>query len=828
VGKYPYLGKFNFKKTINQCISTENKLSTLEKKLSKRFVNGLDKAKTEEAVKAAFVREFDLKFNSENYVDLFVPPVLFEFKKDLNLKVKASTVLAQALYYVRRIRDESTLPMPTWISLIDKNEGALVRTEGCLEILEKSFDWERAPSSPDPELIKHIDITLGTIRVLDFNHELEEYHAMLTSALADATELRRPITGDNFEKVYTAWEKALGIENKSLTGLFVSDCCNDVWFDPNTGELKAKKDKGEAQVPVKAYQDFWSIYERPPTVDAQREIKSRRDRLGAIHTRRFEGEFYTPPLFCEKTVEYLNKALGEDWQDEYVVWDPAMGTGNLLWPLRVPGERVFGSTLHKADCESVDWYEDATVFQFDFLNDPVEKLPATLRDALERDKVLVLMNPPYADARGMAGSVSKSGIKNTIISEELNKIDLGKAANELFVQFFWRVNQLCTHASIAMFAKLKYINAPAFEKFREKVLDQYAFKGGMIFPAKVFNGTSGSWPVSFASWAPGEKMHTCQFDVLDTNGDKSGKKTISPKHEYLNGWFKRPKNIVDAVPLTNALTVAPPNYNIRLDKLSVNSIGYCCLNNNTPQTANQLFFLSGASYAGSNGSSITPELFEKVMVQVSVRKAIKPTWLNDRDQFQIPSVRVPGSMQETIDPSQLGKPEWNDFVTDCVVFNLFSGHNQTSEFTADYKDKKWAIKNQFFPFSPDLVKKYGPQTIAFQRNLPGPSFVHNWLNTPPTGHTKRVLTTAAAEVMKKAEIYYQLFFQNYANVNRSKWKIEAANPGFYQIRNSMKEAGIGLSEYDDLREAVKELQASIVPRVYEYGFLEPEMLYEEQ
>jgi len=461
-----------------------------------KIAKDLAKAKTEEAVKAAFVRHYKLAFNSEARVDLLAPPVLFEFKLDLNMAKKWPVVLAQALYYARRIRDESAEDMPVWIALIDKNEGALIAVAECMELLNGDFDWERAPSSPCPKLIEAV----GTrnVPVYHFDTDLETFLGQLESALASEEIVARPITEHNFQAVYKAWARALGLEGQNLGALFVADVCKEVWFDEDTGELAAKDARGKTQVPVKAYKQFWSAYKRPPTVKARKEIKARRDRLGAIDKRRFEGEFYTPPLFAEKAIELLDSTLGENWQDEYVLWDPACGTGNLLWPLRMPGENVFASTLHKEDVASVDWYEGATVFQFDFLNDPVEKLPVELREALKREKVVVLFNPPFAEAGSGVGDTKKDVSNQTNVHASMP--DMDKAKRELFVQFFWRVNQLCPQATIGMFATLKYINAPAFEKFREQVLDQYTFKGGMIFPAKVFHGTKGSWPVSFGIW----------------------------------------------------------------------------------------------------------------------------------------------------------------------------------------------------------------------------------------------------------------------------------------------------------------------------------------
>jgi hypothetical protein len=39
---------------------------------------------------------------------------------------------------------------------------------------------------------------------------------------------------------------------------------------------------------------------------------------------------FTPAIWVKKSHEYLAATLGENWQQEYYVWDCAAGTGNLL------------------------------------------------------------------------------------------------------------------------------------------------------------------------------------------------------------------------------------------------------------------------------------------------------------------------------------------------------------------------------------------------------------------------------------------------------------------------------------------------------------------
>jgi len=79
----------------------------------------------------------------------------------------------------------------------------------------------------------------------------------------------------------------------------------------------------------------------------------------------------------EKSQEYLVNELGEDWQEEYYIWDCAAGTGNLLAGL-TNRHNIWASTLEQADVDTMkerivngaDLFANH-VFQFDFLNDPL-------------------------------------------------------------------------------------------------------------------------------------------------------------------------------------------------------------------------------------------------------------------------------------------------------------------------------------------------------------------------------------------------------------------------------------------------------------------------
>src|SRR5207253_1418875 len=80
----------------------------------------------------------------------------------------------------------------------------------------------------------------------------------------------------------------------------------------------------------KAHIQFWNKYERPPKQEYRDYIVNRRDLLVPQDVRERKGSFFTPQIWVELSQKYITNVLGEDWQDEFYVWDCAAGTGNLL------------------------------------------------------------------------------------------------------------------------------------------------------------------------------------------------------------------------------------------------------------------------------------------------------------------------------------------------------------------------------------------------------------------------------------------------------------------------------------------------------------------
>lgn len=112
------------------------------------------------------------------------------------------------------------------------------------------------------------------------------------------------------------------------------------------------------------------------------------------------------------------------------------------------------------------------IFQFDFLNDDFdspevpEALKKILRDDKKRRKLIIYINPPYAEVGNKSKIENKDGVSKTIIGTRYKPL-IGQASNELFAQFFIRIYKEIPNCVLAEFSTLKILQAPNFAKFRQ-------------------------------------------------------------------------------------------------------------------------------------------------------------------------------------------------------------------------------------------------------------------------------------------------------------------------------------------------------------------------
>lgn len=472
---------------------------------------------------------------------------------------------------------ENNLP-PLFLGALDCEKIAFIPYHELDSIFtQNDFNWNVTPSNHDTKEFQQLhtktkELLESKKLQFSFKSDYKELQSFIQAnfTLNNENIAKIPITKNNFTTIYQKWltsvapsigidwnlAKNAGIldadfyladllsaENQSLLDkLFVVLKQTHYEFNKTTTFMGTQqKDTASFNDNQKAHTAFWNLYERPPKEEYWSYIIDRRDLLVPSDIRERKGAFFTPQIWVSKAQSYLEKALGENYQSEYYIWDCAAGTGNLLTNLTEP-HRLYASTLDKADVEIIQELSSENalhllpkhIFQFDFLNDeffdkPCEKhikneldskcpncveskLPKSLQEILKDDekrkKLIIFINPPYAEAASTKTTTStnnqnKTNVSNQTLISQRYMGDYDKSVRELFAQFFIRINEEIPHCILASFSTLKYVNASNFVKFREKF--KAKFLKGFICPAYTFDNVKGNFPIGFLVWDLSQK-----------------------------------------------------------------------------------------------------------------------------------------------------------------------------------------------------------------------------------------------------------------------------------------------------------------------------------
>ncbi len=809
------------------------------------FSKALLKAKTEAEVKHAYANHFELDYDTEFRHDLYSPEVFFEFKFSRSLQKRNSraAVLAQVMYYVRRLRlGHADKVIPPVICVADGQHAFFTETKKWQKFYgnETKYDWELAPTQPDSKLVADLVAFAGaeSIKVFDVLEEAEYtlFSQHLTDHRAEQLTLdfrvKKLITEENFEDVFDYWNKCFGdaVRNGTKSSrYFLCDIRpngssydrkeNKVVFHIGPDENRAKK------ILPKEYEWFWSNYEKITDASAIRNILAKVDRLTDHPIRRFTGEFFTPVTFARKAHSYLEKIVGPKWWTKnYRLWDMAAGTGNLEWFLPADAYKsIYLSTLHHEDvqhCKRV--FPGATVFQYDYLNADVEsvfddqslfdrqpKRPANLlRDLYDPNiKWIIFMNPPFATSQkaGYSGE-SKKSVSDTKIRPLMHAQGLGEVSRELFAQFLFRIRQEFAgkEAHLGLFSTLKYVNSNNDQKFRDQVF-QFGFENGFVFSSANFSGTQAAnpFPVGFLVWdlARRKKLEAQKMEVtvLDDDTSKLGRKLIVSEHRdrFLSKWIDRVPATKIFPPLGSAISVKGDNGDVR-DRVARGFLASLMCKGNDVQNYNNVALLSGP-YVSAGALSVVPDNFDKAMVVHAVRKNVKKTWINDRDQFLQPGEKPAAS-----------------FVRQCTVWNLFADSNQTASIrNVPYKGATYQIINHFFPFKVSTLKKWGISDSDIARSLthdPNDRFIARWLS-------KQQLDAASETLLELGREIYQTFFKRFKDLPTAKYKVEHWDAGWWQIKRCLVEAGLEGERLAQIEQIKKKIGPKICEEALELGIV---------
>lgn len=782
----------------------------------------LSKTRTEEDVKDAYIKALGLKSYFKGLVDIQTEEIWFEAK---DAPTPPIIMFGQLLVYVRAAKKRGE-PIPAFLAVIDREKAAIMPTEKALPLLDdKNIVWPKSGSGAGKELAGQIAPYVQT-HIVEYTiaHDEAAFVKAVKDAIRERRIIRTPITPDNLRQVFDRWVDMVGSELGAVNPadyavLFFADIMHDGRHEAMTNLPARLLFSGEKPVFLlhgqtwelaseRGYRNFWAIYHRPPEQKHRHYLLERRDSLLPVDEQKFKGAYYTPLHIVDKAYDQLRATLGENWQDRYIVWDMCAGVGNLE-AKHSNLRNVFMSTLDEADVtimKSNPAFSGAEIFQYDYLNDDVTdfgeidynlsgKLPESLRraikDAREGAKgakpILVLINPPYAEAANSQGNAGKTGISATRISHGMN--DLGYAARELFVQFLHRIMIELPTSKLAMFSTLKYINAPNFESFRARWQAKYL--DGFAVHSKAFDGLRGHFPIGFLLWdlsrtEPTDEVNTIAVDRL---GNIVGEKRFvdAPNSRMLSQWLPRLPAKAQAIPLKNA--IVPQDGYAKVSTWHEGAIGHMLSNSNDLQNAGTLTAIFSSVYSAGNGYYVTPQNLWQAAIVFSVRRLIKPTWLNDRDQFLQPS-----------------EPLTEEFKSDCLVWMLFNGSNLSAG--ADglrWNDKDWSLTNHFIPFTEGQVGAKGKFESDFM-----------------VRHMKDMAFSAEAQAVldEGLKLWQRFHATEFPRKIREEYKLGRPDAGWYQIRRALEAYGdTELTDFDPFKAAYAALTAKLRPMVFELGFL---------
>lgn len=785
----------------------------------------LKHAKSEEDVKDIYIKALGLKGYTKGLIDIQTDEIWFE-AKDTG-KISSYAMFTQLLHYVQ-VALEKGESIPPFLAVIDTEKAAIMRTSDVLPFLKKkTVKWGKSASQYTQEALAEISAYIGTYFIaFKLSTHQDEFIEAVKSAIKTGEIIRTQITPDNLKQVFDKWVAMIGNEIQNthpddFALLFFADIMSDGTISTHKNlpaELLHKNDEPVFMLNGKLYElssrdgyrRFWAIYDRPPKSEYRDYLLERRDSLIPIDERAFKGAFYTPLSLVDKAYDLLSKALGNDWQKEYVVWDMCCGVGNL--EVKHSNHRnIYMSTLDQADIDVMKATKTCVAaerFQYDYLNDDIDdfgqidygltnKMPAGLRDAIkEGKKLLVLINPPYAEAANSQGNAGKTDVAKTNIGAIMNRSNYGYAARELFVQFMARIAQEMPTATLAIFSKLKYVNAPNFEQFRANWNAE--FIDGFVVHSKAFDGLNGDFPIGFLVWktdqhaANKSPIVEISTEALDKKAQPIGEKKFYnlPKTVFLNDWIERLKTNTTNIPLKNA--VSPQTGHAKVTSWRTDAIGYMLSNSNDLQNSGALTAIFSSVYSAGNGFYITRENLWKIAIVFSVRRLIKPTWLNDRDQFLQPSTLMD-----------------EEFKLDCLIWMLFNGSNLTAGAAGlEWGDKKWSIVNHFIPYSEQDVG--APDRFESD-------FMFNYL-------TNKNLSAEACLVLNEGKKLWKAYFaESDVYSVREELKLNRSDVGWYQIRNALsarnKSGDYPPVSFEEFESSYKDLGDKLRPKVYEFGFL---------
>lgn len=396
---------------------------------------------------------------------------LIEFKlsvKDLN------EVLFQCIKYLSALRIKGT-PVPANIVIVDLNstKAYLYKSENYLDSIEKVYNGGASKNNTgfiggEPK------------QILDYSNAKETENLILL------------LKENNFTKIHIDENCIVGWASAFYK---VKPTARKEDF---LGDEKGKhKTIGEIRNPT-VFKDFIFAYEGETNV----KFNYLMDKLNDTILKKNLGAFYTHPLYAQKAVELVRKAIERVPEgNDYIILDRCAGTGNLesalsdeelkhcivstieyyeykvlqeligskvkaIIPPTETKETFNAGLVNGADALSKEYVENEVIKQY--IDNP-------------KCTIILFENPPYAETSSIEHQKSGKGKessawKQSYVVTEMKKEVKGTVSNDLGNAFIWSAFRYYLRQntdSYIVFSPVKYWKAQHL--INKKFLDGYAF-----------------------------------------------------------------------------------------------------------------------------------------------------------------------------------------------------------------------------------------------------------------------------------------------------------------------------------------------------------------
>jgi len=767
------------------------------------------------------------------YVSIDKKALLIEFKADVDMQdatVRAK-VLAQAIqYYTRFLNGKTNLRTPDVIFVADRNECWALHINYVNqyvnmvdEKLAPSEQWKNAKllealvkdaAVQEQSIVYHIDDP-------DFDPE-KIFDAI--DAMANGIARIVPITAATLKKGFDYFSTKI---LKSTEGMSANEVVGRFY-----GYLKSQDDAiimngklmgvdGYAPVAVdevkaRQFKARFGAF----TENDHRELERLYDTLVSEAERRRGGQFFTGKLWVDEAHRRIARVAGQDWEESCLVWDGSCGTKSLTRDYEFGN--LFLSTIdpNELKCSDSLSTEAKETFVWDFLNCDIATLPKTLVEALKANKdkkIVFIQNPPYSGTGEGAnkGGDSKKESSKTAVKSRMMEKGLGKAANELTVQFLYRMMEIVkefklTNVTVGLFSSPSWITGDACEKFRKEWLDVFTFNNSFAFPSEEFSGVKPGWAINFSVWnmekptgKKSSKPLQTEFPV-DLMENQDGQDLVCiGTHTYYNldgqekmsDWVKGPlPKTVSSINTTDGIKIKTDADGTARGRWCAGSLGCAVLSSNCVEANAQFVGLFSIPFSRGNCFNLLPENFDRAVSGFAARRLVVDEVWNHQDCYMAPDT---------------ANPKYSEWQKDCFVFSMFEAKSNQTSIKGEVDGDAYEFLNQFYPFT----KKETYQLLGLQwkeNSKDAKRFIADKL-TDLTPEGQKVLDDFKA-CLKASASARPAYAKAHPELQVQRWDC-----GWRQLKGLFEEACP--KEFATLKADFKTLKDKMLPQVYELGFL---------